>query len=209
MALISMSEKTTMDAAIFIDKDGTLIDNVPYNVDPALIRLSHRAGEALSLLRQLGFRLFIISNQSGVARGYFPEAAIEGVKTRIAELLTPYDVALDGFYYCPHHPAAAIERYAVACECRKPMPGMLLNAAGEHGIDLKRSWMIGDILDDIEAGHRAGCRAVLIENGNETEWEKSGIRQPDYVVPDMYEAAQAIAQAVGLAPPHTMENLAP
>lgn len=180
------------DAAVFIDKDGTLIDNVPYNVDPELIRLSPGAGEALALLKRRGFRLFVVSNQSGVARGYFPESAVEGVKARLAELLAEYGVALDGFYYCPHHPQGTVEDYACSCECRKPMPGMLLAAAREGGVNLKRSWMVGDILDDVEAGHRAGCRSVLIDNGNETEWESSPLRKPDHSAADMLDAANAI-----------------
>ena len=187
-------------AAVFIDKDGTLIDNVPYNVDPALIRLSHRAGEALALLKQQGYRLFIVSNQSGVARGYFPESAVEGVKRRLAELLSEHGVALDGFYYCPHHPKGSVPEYTRECDCRKPASGMLQAAAREHGVALERSWMIGDILDDVEAGHRAGCRSVLIDNGNETEWEASPQRKPDHVVADMYEAARVIIEASAPAP---------
>ena len=206
MALISSPDLPGRGAAVFIDKDGTLIDDVPYNVDPALIRLSDKAGEALALLKQLGYRLIVISNQSGVARGYFPEAAIDGVKRRLAELLAEYDVALDGFYYCPHHPKGTVADYAHACDCRKPEPGMFLTAAREHHIDLKRSWMIGDILHDVEAGHRAGCRAVLIDNGNETEWEDSPLRRPDLKVKDMHEAACAIAQAVSSPRPQLAED---
>lgn len=182
-------------AAVFIDKDGTLIDNVPYNVDPGLIRLSRRAGEALALLKRHGFLLFVVSNQSGVARGYFSESAVKGVKMRLAELLTEYGVALDDFYYCPHHPQGSVEEYACPCDCRKPMPGMLLAAARGHGVDLQRSWMVGDILDDVEAGHRAGCRSILIDNGNETEWETSPLRRPDHKVADMREAADIIIAA--------------
>lgn len=193
-------------AAVFIDKDGTLIDNVPYNVDPALIRLAPGAGEALVRLKQLGYRLIVISNQSGVARGYFPESAIEGVKTRLAELLSEYDVALDGFYYCPHHPKGTVAAYAHACDCRKPHTGMFLIAAREHAIDLKRSWMIGDILDDVEAGHRAGCRSILIDNGNETEWDASPLRQPDHTVAGLKEAACAIAEAASVANGQLAEN---
>jgi D-glycero-D-manno-heptose 1,7-bisphosphate phosphatase len=206
LALIPSPELPGAGAAVFIDKDGTLIDNEPYNVDPALIRLSSRAGEALVQLKQLGYRLIVISNQSGVARGYFPESAIEGVKARLAELLAEFDVALDGFYYCPHHPGGEVPEYAHACDCRKPQTGMFLAAARDHAIDLERSWMIGDILDDVEAGHRAGCRAVLIDNGNETEWEASPLRQPDHKVNDMHEAARAIAQAVSSPRPQLAEN---
>lgn len=178
--------------AIFLDKDGTLIDDVPYNVDPALIRLSWNAGPALQLLQEAGYRLIVVTNQSGVARGLFTEAALEAVHARLIELLAQYGVQLDGFYYCPHHPDGAVNRYAIACTCRKPMPGLLMRAASEHGIDLTQSWMIGDILNDVEAGHRAGCRSLLVDNGNETEWDQGPLRTPEFSVPDLYAAAALI-----------------
>jgi D-glycero-D-manno-heptose 1,7-bisphosphate phosphatase len=179
--------------AIFLDKDGTLIEDVPYNVDPALLTLTWQAGPALQLLQQLGYAIFVISNQSGVAKGLFTEAALDPMQQRLNELLAQYGVTLNGFYYCPHHPDGAVERYAIPCTCRKPMPGMLLRAASEHGIELTHSWMIGDILNDVEAGCRAGCRTVLIDNGNETEWERSPQRMPDLMAPDLYAAATMIA----------------
>ena len=143
--------------AIFLDKDGTLVENVPYNVNPGLLQLSWHAGPGLQLFKQLGYALIVVSNQSGIAKGLFTEAALGIIEHRLAELLAQYGVKLDGFYYCPHSQDGAIERYAVPCTCRKPLPGMLYRAAYEHRIDLARSWMIGDILDDIEAGRRAGC----------------------------------------------------
>ncbi|SNS99127.1 D,D-heptose 1,7-bisphosphate phosphatase [Noviherbaspirillum humi] len=181
--------------AIFLDKDGTLIPDVPYNVDPDLITLSDKAAEGLRLMRELGYRLIVITNQSGIARGMFEPAALQGVQARIAALLADHGVTIDGFYYCPHHPQGKVAPYARDCDCRKPMPGMLLQAAREHGIDMAQSWMIGDILNDVEAGKRAGCRSILIDNGNETEWVPGGLRTPDSVVANLLEAAQAIARA--------------
>jgi D-glycero-D-manno-heptose 1,7-bisphosphate phosphatase len=185
----------TSSAAVFLDKDGTLIDDVPYNVDPACIRLATGAAEGATRLAEAGYALVVVSNQSGVARGMFAEDAIPSVERRIRELLAECDVPLAGFYYCPHHPHGAVARYRMNCGCRKPKPGMLLRAADDLGLDLSRSWMVGDILDDIEAGHRAGCRAVLIENGHETLWHWSPARRPDLIVPDLAEAAQAILAA--------------
>jgi D-glycero-D-manno-heptose 1,7-bisphosphate phosphatase len=180
--------------AIFLDKDGTLVEDVPYNVDPALLSLTWHAGEALQMLQhQLGYAIYIVSNQSGVARGLFTEAALSPVEQRLKELLAQYGVVLSGFYYCPHHPEGVVDRYAISCTCRKPMPGMLLRAASEHDIDMGRSWMIGDILNDVEAGVRAGCRTVLIDNGNETEWKQSPLRVPTLTAPDLYTAATMIA----------------
>jgi len=133
-----------------------------------------------------------VSNQSGVARGLFSESAVENVGLTLRDLFRRMRIPLDGFYYCPHHPQGRDARYAIACECRKPQPGMLQRAAVEHEIQLGESWVIGDILDDIEAGRRAGCRTVLIDNGGETEWRHSAMRQPDYVARDLRDAARFI-----------------
>lgn len=178
--------------AIFLDKDGTLIEDLPYNIDPRTMMLTRGAGAGLRILTRLGYRLLVVSNQSGVARGYFLEAAMPAVQRHLTELLEREQVRLAGFYYCPHHPDGTVPRYSVECDCRKPMPGMLLRAAAEQEIDLAASWMIGDILDDIEAGKSAGCRTILIANGNETEWHISPQRIPDFIVPDLHAAALRI-----------------
>lgn len=179
--------------AVFLDKDGTLIENLPYNVDPDRIRLAPGAPEALRQMQDRGYLLFVVSNQSGVARGYFDEAALGAVEARLQELLAPAGVALDGFYYCPHHPQGSVRAYAVVCTCRKPRPGLIQRAAAEHRLDLGACWMIGDILDDVEAGRRAGCRTVLVDRGHETGWETGAFRQPHVVVRDLLSAARAIA----------------
>jgi histidinol-phosphate phosphatase family protein len=182
--------------AVFIDKDGTLIDNVPYNIDPQKIVLARGAGPALKMLQDLGFALIVVTNQPGVARGLIAEAALLGVKARLDALLLPHGVRLSGFRYCPHS-------HETRCTCRKPMPGMLTDAAREHDIALRDSWMIGDILDDVEAGKRAGCRSVLIDNGNETEWVMSAWRVPDVRVSDVHAAAMRIASLHSLPLPAT------
>ena len=179
--------------AIFLDKDGTLIDNVPYNVEPRRIRLSSGAGPALRLLARLDYRFFVVSNQAGIALGRFREDAMDAVSDRLADLLFRENLSLDGFYYCPHDPEGSVAPYAVACHCRKPLPGLLLKAAADHGIDLRASWMIGDILHDVEAGNRAGCRTILLDNGNETEWRLGPRRTPTRMAPDLYAAAVLIA----------------
>ena len=182
--------------AAFVDKDGTLLDDVPYNVDPARMRLAPGAAEGIALLHEAGYDIVVVSNQSGVARGMFPEGALAGVELRLrALLLDAAGVALTDFVYCPHHPAGSVEAYARECSCRKPMPGMIETAARRHRIDLRSSWMIGDILDDVEAGRRAGCRTVLVDAGNETEWRTSTLRRADHVVPDLLAAAHAIVGA--------------
>jgi D,D-heptose 1,7-bisphosphate phosphatase len=179
--------------AIFLDKDGTLVDNIPFNVEPRRITLATGAGAALRLLSRLDYRLFVVSNQDGIAHGHFTEDAMHAVGNRLADLLFREQLTLDGFYYCPHHPEGAMAQYAVNCHCRKPQPGMLIKASMDHDIDLAASWMVGDILHDVEAGNRAGCRTVLIDNGNETEWRLGPRRIPTRIAPDLYTAAMLIA----------------
>jgi D-glycero-D-manno-heptose 1,7-bisphosphate phosphatase len=178
--------------AVFLDKDGTLIEDVPYNVDPTHIRLLPGVAEGLQTLHQAGFRLIVVSNQAGVARGYFEEEALEAMIKRLRQMLAASNVPLAGFYYCPHHPEGKVSRYAMVCDCRKPAPGLILRAAEEHDIDLKQSWFVGDILNDIEAGQRAGCRTILIGNGHGTGWLQPLLPQPHYVVADMVAAAARI-----------------
>jgi D-glycero-D-manno-heptose 1,7-bisphosphate phosphatase len=183
--------------AVFLDKDGTVIDDIPYNVDPRRMTLARGAAEGLHRLSGMAYHLLMVSNQPGVALGYFSEAALDRVARELARRLGEEGAPLAGFYYCPHHPEGTVPAYARRCDCRKPMPGMLLSAAAEHDIDLHRSWMIGDILDDVEAGRRAGCRTVLIDNGNETVWRRSPLRQPDLTARDLAEAARLVAAADG------------
>lgn len=180
--------------AVFLDKDGTLIENLPFNTDPDKIRLSPRAGTALQQLQRLGYRLLVVSNQSGVGRGLFKESALDNVTTRLTNLLQAYDVRIDGFYYCPHWLHSMQARYAFLCQCRKPAPGLLFQAARRHALQLSQCWMVGDILDDMEAGRRAGCRTILIDNGNETEWDCSPIRHPHRLAKDLQCAAEIIGQ---------------
>jgi D-glycero-D-manno-heptose 1,7-bisphosphate phosphatase len=183
---------TSSGGIVFLDKDGTLVTNLPYNVNPDRITLAPGAADALRMFANAGLDVAVISNQPGIAFGRFAECAMNAVGDRLAELLQTFGITLRGLYYCPHHPAGTVTRYAVECDCRKPRCGLLLRAAAELNIDLTASWMVGDILDDVEAGRRAGCRTVLVDNGGETEWVQGPLRQPDVVVPDLGAAARAI-----------------
>lgn len=181
-----------MRGAVFLDKDGTLIDDVPYNVDPELMCLSKGAREGVRLLREAGYALVVVTNQSGVARGLFKEETLPAVRAKLEDLL---GLTLDGFYSCPHHPEGTVPKYSVECDCRKPLPGLFQQAARDLDLDLSRSWMVGDILNDVEAGSRAGCRTILVLSGGETEWVKGPHRAPTFEADDMLGAARLILTA--------------
>jgi D-glycero-D-manno-heptose 1,7-bisphosphate phosphatase len=186
-----------MKRAVFLDKDGTLIENVPYNVDRRHIRLAPDAVDALLLLTGMGFELVLVSNQPGVALGRFPRGALDAVEEHLNDLFLAHGFRLAACYWCPHHPEGTVPDYALTCTCRKPMPGLLQAAGAELGIDLAASWMVGDILNDIEAGRRAGCRTVLVDVGNETEWKRGRLRTPHFIAPGLLQAAQCILQEEG------------
>jgi D-glycero-D-manno-heptose 1,7-bisphosphate phosphatase len=183
-----------MKKAVFIDKDGTLIKDIPYNVKPDLIALEPDAPAALRKWRAHGYLLIVVSNQSGLARGYFTARELNIAIEKLKQLLIDENAPIDDFYFCPHHPDGVVQLYAKECDCRKPSAGLLFAAAKKWGIDFSRSWMIGDILNDVEAGCRAGCRTVLINNGNETEWLLTPERTPTIVVDNLTEAAKRIIQ---------------
>lgn len=167
---------STSRPAVFIDKDGTLVEKVPYNADPPLLRFKSSACEALAALAKAGLALVLVSNQSGIGRGYFTRGQFSALQVALERRLREEaGVELTDFVICPHVPAAG---GAPACLCRKPAPGMLVRAARAHRLDLASSWMVGDTLDDIEAGRRAGCRTVLLDDGGETVWRRSPLRIP-------------------------------
>lgn len=177
--------------AVFLDKDGTLVKDVPYNADPRFVLFESFVFEGLKLLQQ-EYKLIIISNQAGIAKGKFTTTQLIEYWSGLIGALSDQGVSVAGYYFCPHHPEGSVEEYSINCDCRKPAPGLILQAAREHEINLKDSWMIGDILNDVEAGHRAGCRSILIDNGNETEWADERGRIPDFVVRHFGEAAEHI-----------------
>jgi D,D-heptose 1,7-bisphosphate phosphatase len=178
--------------AVFLDKDGTIIPDVPYNVNPDFITLVDGVIEGLQLLKEEGYLFAVISNQAGVARGYFEIDALKKVEQKLNELFSQSDIEIAKYYFCPHHPAGKIPDYSFACDCRKPMPGMILQALDDLKIDANHSWMIGDILNDVEAGNRACCRTVLIENGNETERIQGPFRTPTFAAKTFLDAANYI-----------------
>ena len=185
--------------AVLFDKDGTLVHDVPYNADPDRLELRPEAGAALARLQAAGFSLGVVSNQSGVARGYFKESDVAVVERRLRAMLSEFGVRLDCFLFCPHHPEGTVEAYSIACDCRKPRPGLVGRALADLDADPGQSWFVGDILDDVEAGARGGCRTVLLDVGSETEWRIGRFRDPDLVAPDLIWAANAIVDAQRMA----------
>jgi len=154
--------------AVFLDRDGTIVHDAGYLDDPAKVRLLPGAAEALARLADAGHLLVIVSNQSGIARGLFDEKCLAEVHARVEQLLQEEGARIDGAYYCPYldGPEATVPAYRRDSELRKPKSGMLIQAAKELDIDLTRSWMVGNAPTDVEAGLRAGCRSILVnENG--------------------------------------------
>jgi D-glycero-D-manno-heptose 1,7-bisphosphate phosphatase len=186
-----------MKRALFLDRDGTLVEPRHYPSRPSDLILHAGIGPLLRIFQDAGWELVVITNQSGLARGLFTEDDLEQMHAWLREMLGEWGVELNSIQFCPHHIEGVIPHLAVACDCRKPAPGMLLSAAREREIDLARSWMIGDILDDIEAGHRAGCRTALVDLGTESLPE-SDIRWPDLVSRTTAEALEQIAIVEGL-----------
>lgn len=180
-----------MNKAVFLDKDGTLIEDTPYNVDPKLVKLEEGVIDGLLKLQEDGFQLIVISNQPGVGMGLFLLEDLEKLVVYFTQLFKEKGVELAGFYFCPHAPVTE-KSSQNGCKCRKPKPGLLLKAASDFNIDLSSSWMVGDILNDVEAGSQAGCKTVLINNGNETEWIINRARTPDYMAVNFREASNYI-----------------
>lgn len=145
--------------AAFLDRDGVINEDHGYVHRPEEFALLPGVERALKRLRKAGFLLILVTNQSGVARGYFTEEAVSALHDHLAQLLAQQEVAFDGIYHCPHHPDGKVARYARHCACRKPQPGMLLQAIADLGIDPARSFIVGDKQSDLEAGEAAGLGA--------------------------------------------------
>lgn len=175
----------TLGKCVFLDKDGTLIHDVPYNVDIGKIRCYDDIYGPLQRLSAAGYQLIIVSNQAGLAKRYFTEAELHPAFEHLITVLGNEGIAISGYYYCPHAAPDAPEK--AACLCRKPQPGLLLQAAEDHHIDLSRSWMIGDILADTGAGRAAGCRTILLDRSGHERTLPAYLDpalRPDYLVDD-------------------------
>jgi D-glycero-D-manno-heptose 1,7-bisphosphate phosphatase len=186
--------------ALFLDRDGTLVEPYHYPSHPEHLRLYPTVGPELRRLQQAGFCLVVVTNQAGLARGYFSDADLQRLHVHLVGALARWGVRLDAIYHCPHHPDGAVPALAVRCACRKPRPGMLLQAAADLDVDLRRSWLVGDILDDVEAGARAGCQTVLVDLTTEQR-PAHPLRWPAYVARDSAHALRIVRAVEGCGPP--------
>src|SRR5574341_1356927 len=178
--------------AVFIDRDGTLTEEVGYVNHPERLRLLPRSAEAVRRLNQAGVAAVVVTNQAGVARGYFSEEVLAAVNASLVAQLKAEGAHLDGLYVCPHHPTEGAAPYRRACECRKPKPGLLLRAAADCGLDLSRSTLVGDKASDLVAARAVGARSGLVLTGyglGEWEYRRATFAVlPDHVAPDLLEA---------------------
>ncbi len=179
--------------AVFLDRDGTLIEHYEYLTDPSDVQMMPSVAPAMKLLRDRGFLLVMISNQSAVARGIITEKKLIEIHDTLKVQMSEQNVYLDKMYYCPYHPEAAVEKYRKDSELRKPKPGMLHLAAQELDIDLSRSWMVGDDDRDVLAGKAAKCRTILLESYGSVGVQR-GSSEPDFKAVNLQEAANLIVR---------------
>lgn len=182
--------------AVFLDRDGTINEEMGYINHIGRFHLLPQSAQAIRLLNQYGWKVVVTTNQSGVARGYFPESLIHQVHQRMKDCLKKEGAYLDAIYYCPHHPEVGLPPYRQKCQCRKPAPGLIEQAVRDLSLDPSRSYVIGDRGMEVEFGHRVGAKTILVLTGyGKGEWEYCRNQwsvQPDYVAEDLLQAVQWI-----------------
>ena len=182
--------------ALFMDRDGTISEEVGYVNHPSRFRLFPYTAGAIKLLNESGWLAIVVTNQAGVARGYFSEDIIVQIHDRVRQDLENSGARLDAIYYCAHHPSVGEPPYRFDCDCRKPKPGLIDRAAADFDIDRERSWMVGDRYGDVELARNAGLHAAFVLSGyGRGEWEfQRGAwkNEPDFVAEDLLAAVQKI-----------------
>jgi D-glycero-D-manno-heptose 1,7-bisphosphate phosphatase len=190
----------TTRPAVFIDRDGTLTEEVGYVNHPSRLRLLPRSAEAIRRLNRAGVAAVVVTNQAGLARGYFTERVLEAVSADLVAQLQRAGARLDGIYVCPHHPTEGAPPYRTLCDCRKPKPGLLLRAADELNLDLTRSVMVGDKASDLAVAPKVGTRSVLVLTGygrGEWEYRRDHLEvAPDHVAQDLLDAVDWVLQGL-------------
>lgn len=191
------TQQTSNDrSAVFLDRDGTLNEQMGYINHLCRFHLLPGVAQAIRSLNEAGLPVVVVTNQSGLARGYFPESLLDEVHIEMHRLLALEGARLDGLYVCPHHPEAKEDRFRLDCNCRKPQPGLLERAARDLGLDLRRSYMVGDRWSDLRCGAAVGATTVLVLTGygrGDAAWVGPGQAvQPDHVAEDLAGAARWI-----------------
>ena len=190
-----------MNRAVFLDRDGTVNEEVGYVRDLDQLRLITGAGAAIKRLNDAGLKVVLVTNQSGVARGYFPESLVHEAHERLEQMLGKEGARIDAVYYCPHHPTAGNAQYTMTCACRKPGTGLIDQAAEDLGLDVKRSYVVGDKWSDVELGQRAGARSILVRSGfapdDPGNKRPLHINDPDFTAHTLTEAADWIIAQLG------------
>jgi len=185
-----------MNRAVFLDRDGTVNEEVGYLRSLDLLKLIPGAAAAIGRLNRAGYKVVLVTNQSGVARGYFPESLVDAAHDLLAGMLKQEGAFFDGVYYCPHHPTAGNSKHTVVCDCRKPATGLIDRAAKDLDVDLARSFMVGDKWSDVELGHRAGTRSILVRSGfapdDPGNKRPLHVDDPDFTAHDLAEAVDWI-----------------
>jgi D-glycero-D-manno-heptose 1,7-bisphosphate phosphatase len=190
-----------MQKAVFLDRDGTIIEDPDFVTAPSQVRLLPGAAKAIKRFRALGFQVVVVSNQSGVARGFITEEELGAIQDRLVELLSAEGALLDGWYYCPFLDSdeAVVDAYRRESDLRKPAPGMLIRAADDLDLDLDQSWMIGDAERDIDAGLAVNCRTVLLHESHAGDADNSGQgieTKADFVAGDLQAAAGIVEESI-------------
>ena len=185
-----------MNKAVFLDRDGTVNEEVGYLGDLSKLRLIPGAGAAIRRLNEAGFKVVLVTNQSGVARGYFSESLVHEAHARLREMLKSEGARIDAIYYCPHHPKVGNSHLTTDCDCRKPKTGLIDRAVKELAIDIKHSSMVGDKWSDVELAQRAGVHAILVTSGfapdDPGNKRPERVHDPDFTAPDLIAAAEWI-----------------
>jgi len=197
------SQRTTAEGhrAVFLDRDGTICEEVGYLDSIERLRLIPGSASAIKMLNERGLKAVVVTNQSGVARGFFSEARLQEVHEEMERMLREEGAYLDGIYYCPHLPGDPNEPDLGVCDCRKPASGLLFQAAADLGLDLRASYMIGDHYTDVECGQRVWAKGILVLTGHGGESvakKESWLSPPAYIAPDLHAAVQwVIGDATG------------
>lgn len=185
------------NVAVFLDRDGTINEEVGYLDSLDKLSIFPAAFDAVRIINEVGMKVVVVTNQSGVARGLFDETFVEMVHGRMTNLFQEQGARIDRFYYCPHHPTEGAYPYRVVCDCRKPKPGMLLKASVELDIDLSASYVVGDTTRDIELARRCGATGILVRTGYGKDMIVSELK-PAFVADDILDAVRWITEDAGV-----------